>query len=584
MVAVQFTKWHHSSVIVAAVLLAVWIAWPAAVDAQERTHDRVLILTPQPNQPGDTVYVHEMTHQLRQRAQNKFRHKWQVIGSDKVHELFVSSGFAENTIIGPEMVEQVARSLQAHAYLYGTFWRNDATPMAKFRMVDVSRSGLSGWMTVQGQPGDPPREFAERVADSLDNQVKAADFAKDCTSRRDRSDFRGARDRADRAFALYPNHPSTALCLSYVFEATRQPSDSMIWAYQKAARGDSLYMRAWEELARQYQRAGDTAGAVEAFARQLQANPNDVEMRFATAAGYVATKNYEAGLEVLEEGLRRNPDNLRFVRRKFRACLESETWACALDASARQYELDSTVVGDAEFYRVIFGLAQTVGDTAAMLRWSGEAVERLPSSVPFWQGRAVLLEATGDNGGALAAYERLVELNPQDWRSKLKVATAHGELLVVDTLSPLDTASFNDVDRLLQDVLASTPDTNVMTAVALEYLKGGQKIIQSQLDLDFGIAWAEKALDNDPRGMLTTQANFWLGYALFFKATPLDQIIVESQSCARLGEYQNYLRRATQALTLGRSVSEETAGTLLGYLQQLAGRPDQFRQSFCPQR
>jgi len=566
------------------VLLAVWFALPAEAAAQERTHDRILILTPQPRDPADTVFVNEMTHQLRQRAQNKFRHKWQVISSDKVHELFVSSGFAENTIIGPEMVEQVARSLQAHAYMYGAFWRNEATPMARFRMVDVSRAGLSGWMTVQGQPGDPPREFAERVADSLDNQVKAADYAKDCTARRDRSDFRGARDRADRAFELYPNHPASAICLSYVFEATQQPADSLIWAYQKAAQGDSLYMRAWEELARQYQRAGDTAGAVEAYARQLEANPNDVEMRFATAAGYVATGNYDAGLEVLEEGLRRDPNNLRFVRLKVRACLEDERWECALQASSRQHELDSTVVGDAEFYRGIFGLAQTVGDTAAMLRWSGEAVQRLPNSVPFWQGRAVLLEATGDNGGAMEAYERLVELNPQDWRSKLKVATALGEVAEVDTLAPLDTAAFNRIDRLLQEVLTSTSDSSVMTAVGLEYLKGGQKIIQSQVDMDYGIGWAENALANDPRGLLTTQANFWLGYALFFKATPLDQIIVESQSCARLSEYENYLRRATRALTIGRSVSEETAGQLLGYLQQLAGRPDQFRQSFCPQR
>ncbi len=579
----QFNKWHFRSFVGSAALL-VCFGRPAAVDAQERTHDRILILTPQPRDRADTVYVHEMTHQLRQRAQNKFRHKWQVISSDKVHELFVSSGFAENTIIGPEMVDQVARSLQAHAFMYGSFWRNDATPIASFRMVDVSRAGLSGWMTVQGQPGDPPREFAERVADSLDNQVKAADYAKDCTARRDRSDFRGARDRADRAFELYPNHPASALCLSYVFEATRQPPDSLIWAYRKAARGDSLYMRAWEELARQYQRAGDTAGAVEAYARQLQANPNDAEMRYNTAAGYVVTKNYPAALEVMDEGLRRDPGNLRLVRLKERACLESENWACALEASARRYELDSTVVGDAEFYRQVFGLAQTVGDTAAMLRWSGEAVGRLPNSVPFWQGRAVLLEATGDHEGALVAYERLVELNPNDWRSKLKVATALGELAVVDTLSPLDTAAFNRIDRLLQDVLTSTSDSSVMTAVGLEYLKGGQKIIQSQLDMDYGIGWAENALANDPRGLLRTQANFWLGYALFFVATPLDQIIVESQSCARLAEYQNYLRRATQALTIGRSVSEETAGQLLGYLQQLAGRPDQFRQSFCPQR
>jgi tetratricopeptide (TPR) repeat protein len=524
-----------------------------------------------------------MTHQLRQRAQNKFRHKWQVIGSDKVHELFVSSGFPESTILGPEMVEQVARSLQAHGFVYGTFWRNDATPMATYRMVDMSRSGLSGWMTVQGQPGDPPREFADRVADSLENQVRAADFAKDCTKRRDRSDFRGARDRAERAFQIYENHPSSALCLSYVFEATRQPSDSLVWAYEKAAAGDSLYMRAWEELARQYQRAGDTAGAVRAFARQLDANPNDADMRFATASGYVVTGNYDEARQVLDDGLARDPENLRFVELKVRACLEGEDWDCALGASTRQYELDSALVGNAEFYRGVFGLATEVADTAAMLYWTEEGVQHLPDAIWLWQSRAVLLEAQQDAAGSLEAYERLVELSPDNIPAKLKVVTALGEALTVDTLSPLDTAAIDRIDGMLGEILAATPgDSNVMTAVGLEYLKGAQKIIQPQVDLDLGIAWAEKSLANDPRGLLTTQVNFWLGFALFFKATPLDQQIMESQSCRMLPEYQNYLRRATEALNIGRSVSEETAGQLLGYLQQLAGRPEQFRASFCP--
>ncbi len=559
-----------------------WIALPAAVEAQERTHDRILILTPQPAQSGDTNYVHDLTYQLRQRVQNKFRHKWQVIGSDKVQELFVSSGFSENTIIGPEMVEQVARSLQAHGFIYGTFWRNDATPMARYRMVDVSRSGLSGWMTVQGQPGDPPREFAERIADSLENQERAADFAKDCTARRDRSDFRGARDRADRAFQIYENHPSSAICVSYVFEATRQPQDSLIWAYEKAAAGDSLYMRAWEELARQYQRAGDTAGAVEAYARQLAANPGDADMRYATAAGYVATQNYDDALAVLDEGLARDPENLRFVELKVRACLEGENWGCALQASTRQYELDSTLAGNAEFYRGVSGLAIELADTAAMLYWSGEAVQYLSDNVSFWQQRAVLLEATGDADGAYEAFERLVELDSGNFRWKLKVATSMGEALVVDTINPLDTATINRIDGLLQDILTISQDSAIMTAVGLEYLKGAQKIIQPQVDLDLGITWAENALANDPRGVLTTQANFWLGFALFFKATPLDQVIVESQSCARLGEYQTYLRRATEALNIGRSVSEETASQLLEYLSQLSARPQQFRESFCP--
>jgi len=577
---VQHHNSHLRSVLVLLGVLAVVGLAPANVVGQERTHDRILILTPMPAQPGDSGFVHEMTHFLRTRAQNKFRHKWQVISTEKVHELFVSSGFAENTIIGPEMVDQVARSLQAHGYMYGTFDRNDGQAIARYRMVDVSRSGLSGWVTVAGQPGDAPKDFADDVADSLENQVRAADYAKDCTARRDRSDFKGARDRADRAFAIYENHPSAAICLSYVFEAERAPADSMVWAYRKAARGDSLYMRAWEELARQYQRLGDTAGAVEAYARQLDANPGDMEMRYNTAAGYVATQQLDKAREVLDVGLEREPENLRFLRLKNQVCLDSEDWQCALQTSSRLYQIDTTLVGSVEFYGAVIGLATQVADTGAMLRWSGEALQHDPNSVRFWQLHTVLLDANGMADSAFVGYQKLVELNPSDIRSKLQVATKLGERFTVDTLQPLDTAMIERIDGLLQEILSATQDSNIATAIGVEYLKGAQKLVP--VDAELGVQWAERALANDPRGMLTTQANFWLGYGLFLLATPLDQQIVESQSCRLLPDYQNYLRRATEALTIGRSVSEETASQLLGYLQQLAGRPEQFRASFCP--
>jgi hypothetical protein len=60
----------------------------------------------------------------------------------------------------------------------------------------------------------------------------------------------------------------------------------------------------------------------------------------------------------------------------------------------------------------------------------------------------------------------------------------------------------------------------------------------------------------------------------------MDSAIQVSQSCAAINVYERNLRRATQALTAGRSVSAETVDQLLGYLQQLAERPEAFRQYF----
>ncbi len=181
----QFNASHLRLSVATVAMATMFGVVPANAHAQQRQLDRIVILTPQPESPQDSNYAREMTEFLRTRVQNKFRHKWNVIGQDVIEDLLVSSGFPANTIIESAMVDQVARSLQARGYMYGVLKRQGATPAAVYRMVDLTRSGLSGWMTVQGQPGDPPRAFADRVADSLDNQVRAADLAKECDARRD---------------------------------------------------------------------------------------------------------------------------------------------------------------------------------------------------------------------------------------------------------------------------------------------------------------------------------------------------------------------------------------------------------------
>ena len=568
--------------VVSLVALASFAVFADAADAQERTHDRILFLVPVPEQPEDSQWARDMTRELRIRAQNKFRHKWQVITEEVVADLLVNSGFAPTTIVGADMVEQLARPLQAHAYVYGWLRRNAATPVATYRMVDVSRTGLSGWMTVMGQPGDPPRSFADRIADSLDNQVRAADLAKECNMRRDRSEFRRARDAADRAFQFYANHPSTAVCLAYVFQGLQQSSDSLIWAYEKNTRGDSSDMRAWERLSREYQRAGDTASAVAAFAKQLDANPDDGDMRYNLAAGYVVTRSYEQARQVLDEGLRRDPTSLRFVTLKARACQEGELWGCALEALTRQYELDSTLVGDTTHYPRMFALAGQVGDTAAMLRWATLGLQYQPRSIGFLRARATLLRQGGHLDSALVVYERLVELDSTDLSSVLTVVQALNEQFTIDSLTPVDTAALARIGGLLVHILTLSRDPNVITTVGGEYLKIAQKYGQAQNDWNAVIRYTELALANDPRGLLNAAANFWLGFGVFSITVPhMDQQIMASRSCPAIDAYERNLRRATQALTAGRSVAPETVDQFLGYLQQFAERPGLLRQSFC---
>ncbi len=582
-VTVLFNTSHLRTAFATLAVLTVAGMLPNSVEGQQRQHDRILILAPSPGDPQDSSYVFEMTDHLRTRAQNKFRHKWQVINTEVVNELLVSSGFDTLTIIPEEMVEQVARSLQANGYMYGVLNRNGATPFAIYHIVDVTRSGMSGWMRVQGQPGDPPRSFADRVADSLDNQVRAADYAKDCNARRDRSDFDRARQSAGRAFEVYENHPSAAICLSYVFQALQYGADSVVWAYEKATRGDSLFIDAWEDLAREYIRAGDTTNAVGAYERLLANDPSNNEIRRTVAMGRFTTGNPERGFEVLEEGLQREPDNMEFIRLKQRMCLDAEDWQCALDVSAMIYERDTTRVGNMEFLNSIIGLAGTVADTAAMIRWHEEALRHEPESQQLLIPLAALIEAAFGPDSALFVYRKLTDLNPGDPRYATKVIEFEVGGFSIDTAAavPIDTAELERLDAMLQEFAQMNADNDQMqTWVGGQYLGLVQKISQSQLAFDMGVEWAEKALSFDRTGQLEAAGNFWLGFNLFYLTMPMDAQTQASESCRQVDVYETYIRRTRDALMAGRTVSPETVDQFMEYVGQLAERPAMFREYF----
>ncbi len=572
-------------------LAGVSIITPSAT-AQERSHDRVLFLVPVPQQAEDSMWVIEMTDRLRTRAQNKFRHKWQVIGRDVIIELLVNSGFDSLTIVGPEMAEQFARPLEAHAFVYGDLMRNGATPIGRFRMVDVRRSGLSGWMTVMGQPGDPPRAFADRVADSLENQVRAADKAKECNMRRDRSEWRRAREAADDrrareaaedAFELYPNHPSTAQCMSYVFQGMQAPNDSLIMILDKQTRGDSLIMRAWEDLSRAYIRDGDTVSAVTALDMRLVANPTDSILRLQLAAGYGVSGEYERALEVLDEGIRQYPESRRLIRQKARTCEQAEMWECVLETQTTLYDIDTSLVGQTSFYNGQYLLAMQSSDTTAMLRWATLFLEYEPESMQYLQVRAVLLTQRGFTDSALTVHQRIAQLDPSNLQSVVAVVQAQVEEFTVDSLTPVDTDALAEIRAGFDNLLSLGADNpNITTMVGGEYLKLAGKYGQSGVHWNEVVQYAESALEHDPNGVLNEQGNFWLGYGLFQITHPMDAAVMEAASCIPLIDtYERNLRRARTALQAGRSVSPNDVDGLLEFIQQLWERPSQFRAAYC---
>ena len=570
----------------------------AAQRRQAQNLERMLVLPPLPADAADSAYVLELAAEVRNRLSGRVRNQITVITTERYCEALEASGFDCGFLPDPNSGDQLAQFLRADSYATGSFERDSSVPTVRLRLVDIGRSGIAGWLFAQGEAGQPAADFARVISDSLRNQVRAGQEARNCSDRRDRSDFRGARDRAERAFEMYPNHPSAAQCVAYVFEATAQPNDSLIWAYKKLVKGDSLLTRSWERLARLYFETGDTLNAVEAFNSQLNVDPGNRELRVQVVRMWVDLENHDRARSVIDEGLADSPENLELLQLRATTCFGGQDWACAVETLSRMYEANPDLVGDSLFYVQVIGAAELAADTAAHLRWTEEAVTRTPNSLSFWKQRTGVLAGAGDDAALMDAYAHWAALDPTDNRPLLAQVGMMVEAFQVDTsVAPLDMAALMEIQTMLTTIENMAPDDpNTKRSLAVFYYQPAQKLTQGQVRPELAMAWLERAIELDVDGRLGQAPNFFFGFAtllhlgkIFAEVQAAEAPVREdvsntalrAQLCAVLTRYQETIALGVQRMELGQSISPEAAGQILPGLRQHEGIAGQYNEAYC---
>ena len=558
---------------------------PATLASQARNAtERILVLPPTPADPADTTFAVTLARELRDRMDAKYRFSFRIIPTSVICEALEASGFGCG-VVPPANASALARFLQASGYVLGWLERGQDSLIVHLRMVDQGRSGLSGWLTVRVPASQNAGDVARRLADGLQDHVDAADRARQCVERRERSDFRGAHQRADQAFEKVPNHPSAAMCLALAAEATQQPVDSLVKYLRIATDGDSLNARAWETLGRRLREQGDTLGALSAFIRQLQAEPNDMQLRLGVAAGLITQGDYQRAVALLDEALAQNPAELQALRLKERACLDGSLWHCALEALQGQYDVDSALVGDSIFYAKAFGAAQSASDTAAMLHWSAAGVQQLPNSLDMWRARANALRTAGRRDEALEAYRRVITIDSTQIGSALAAAQLllDTATLVIDSTMPLDTARLLMADTLLRLVGAQTQDPATQTNIAFLYFQPATRLVQQRLRMPLAERFLEQVILYDVEGRIRAQANFFLALAIFFQLHELDARVRETESCELVDVEIVKVQRAKEAMIAGQQVSPQTAQQILGVIRNFEQALPTYKPAFkCP--
>ena len=592
---------------VVALMLGVTTAALAQLAAPQAPSQRLLVLPFQAS-ATDSAGSIAFTDAVRDRVNALAKNKVMVVPKAKLCEALKASGFPCDGLLDDQQAKQLARFLQVHAYLTGTYSKKGTTLRADVHVIDIASSGMSGAFTSSDANPGTTAALAELVAQKVSGIVRISEPIRNCRDERGQQRFARARNEANKALAQDSNSTGAWLCIATIFEAQRAPIDSIIKASQNALRGDACNATAWENIARGYQQKGDTAKMVDAFISQLCAEPRNIGKYLGLAQLLRQQKNFTKADSVLDLGLQVSPNDVQLLDLKLTICNEAGNYRCSARVFARKAQIDTAQLADTSFLKPAIGAAQQASDTSALLLFTGAAVRHFPSNVSFTKTRAGAFELAGSGDSALAYYKKALAIDPNDVATSLQIAKILIDRAVFDTLGAkaiprADTAGARRFrEPFVQKVDSArpylrpglnAPDSTQRLAASVIMLTGGSKLAQAQaypgaypwLDTLLLVVAPKNPADTlGPRQQVRINGSFWYGLSSVLTLNgPYQDMAKEktkAQQCPKARAVFDRVTRTKAALQLGRRVHPPTADQMLGFVTQYEKSKESVQRAF----
>ena len=556
---------------------------------------------------ADSVGSIALANAVRDRVNALAKNKVMVVPRAKLCEALGASGFPCDVLLDDQQARQLARFLQVHSYLTGSYVKKGATLEADVHLIDIASSGISGAFTISDANPGTTAALAELIAQKVAAIVRISEPIRNCNQERQQQRFSRARAEANKALAADPNSTGAWLCIATIHEATRQPIDSVIHASQNALKGDSCNGTAWENIARGYQQKGDTAKMVDAFISQLCSEPRNIGKYLGIAQLLRQQKNFDKSIEVLDRGLQHSPNDQQLLDLKLTICTEGGKYACSSQVFAQKAKGDTALLADTNFLKPAIGAAQQASDTAGVILFTGAAVRNFPGNASFIKARAGAFELAGNTDSALFYYKKALAVDANDVSTSLQIAKILIDRAVFDTagakgIPRADTAGARRFrEPFVQKVDSARPylrpglnasDSTQRLAAAVIMLTGGSKLAQAQA-YDAGYVWLDTLLQVvaprnaadtlGPKHQVRVNASFWYGLSSVLTLQKPYKEMTEKKGAARCPaarEVFDRLTRTKNALTLGRRVHPPTADQMLGFVRQYEAAKPQVQKAF----
>lgn len=534
-------------------LVLTWLAVAAvvptaALQAQDMGRYRVLIPNFEPLEGAEKDFGEDAAKELRELINTLATH--QPIEKKEIEQNLKRFKMKMDEL-DCIRTRQLASQMNAQVALCASYSERDGQVVvdAEFWDVASSESFKVETGTVPGKDGD--QQAAQHIFDQFDQYVQQVRFAQFCSDYAQSQQWDNALRNCDQALELNPDAVGTRYQRARILYEMERNTEALeelervleINQFHEDALQLAGYVSAME---------GQEDRARDYYAQYLELNPGSASVRMKIAYDLAQAGDPRGAMQLIEEGLDVDPENAdlweQYGGYAFATALEInqaasvgaengggvapeaiEYFRKAIEAYEKVFAVKGADTPVGHLRNIVAAYVQ-LDELDQAIATAERALETHPQEDALWSIYADALQRAGRLDQAITALERVKEINP----SYPNVTLRQGNWLI-------QAGRVEDAVAVLREAVADSPDQADVAArliFADAYQNGIQKErFQHAIN---GLS-AAKQLPN-LSSMMTSQLNFWHGYALYTSGVKEQEPQTLASAQATLPKFQQAVR------------------------------------------
>jgi tetratricopeptide (TPR) repeat protein len=513
-----------------------------------------------------------------------------VVPKENIVQFLESSGYRADSSLGMADLKELGKQLRADEIVMGSVVREGTGFKVEPRLLYAGDPRYAQPLpAVSGAANDIARQTERSLQDA---RKQIPDF-KACQNHLRSSAHAQAIAAANAGIAKYPNAVMARLCLANAFVAMKLP-DSTLRVVNEVLRLDPLSLMGHTFAYDAYSTKGEGENAVRSLMAMQKLDPGNQTLitNIITELGRMGAA--ERALPIVDTLLLQNPGDPQLLRNRWTLTTAAASAATdtvvrrrlfgeAITAGENMVRGDTTLTDSTYFARQI-GSATGAGNAAKALEYASRATQKLPRNVGFWVIRADLERRAGQLDQALLSMRQAMSIDPRTPNANVFIATIY-----IDQRRP------DSAVAIARRAIAAGEDSRTWGTFLLAPTNAAVSEAQRKENADSVQYWERAlALAQEAHRLAPQPTSFFLvGVSAFQIGVHALQQLSEASKAKRpdharlctLGKRIQDMWLITQThMPQGGAIDRNTAGQVLGAVNQYSGNVDQVISTSCNRR